>query len=351
MKILHTADVHISQEDDERWQAFSEIIALVKSEKVDVLAISGDLFDSDADANMLRPKFREFFSGAEFETVLIPGNHDASAYLQEIFLGDRVKIIRDHLVQSKINEATFWGFPFEDMKSTEVLNRLREMSAQIHGGGTHVLLFHGELLDIFGVWENYGAEGQRRYLPVKLEYFKSMKWDYVLAGHFHTQFDVHRIDDSKYFVYPGSPVSVTRRELGPRKVNLFEIGKPPHPRELKTPYFESLEISLDPFEKIDINQTIQKQLKKFPDHARLLVKIGGYFDRTKTGLGEEELHKSIHDLIGDRAESVQFEVRDIHEVLADDLFKTFDKKLNDSSLTNSEKEKIRGITIRAMMEL
>lgn len=349
MKILHTADVHIREQDDNRWQAFSEVVALAKSEKVDVLVISGDLFNSDADAKNLRPKFREFFAEADFETILIPGNHDANAYLQDIFFGDRVKIIRDYSSPVNVKEATFWGFPFQDMKGAEVLNRLQEMNGKISEGGTHVLLFHGELLDISGVWENFGAEGQRRYLPVKLEYFRSMKWDYVLAGHFHTNFEVRLIGDSKYFVYPGSPVSVTRRELGPRKVNLFEIGKPPHPRELRTRYFESFEIHLDPFEKIDIGQNIQKHLKQFPDHAGLLVQVGGYFDRSKTGLNEEELHKTIRDLVGDRAEAIQFEVRDIHEVLTDDLFKTFDKKLNNSELSDAEKEKVRELTIRAMM--
>lgn len=351
MKILHTADIHIREQNDKRWQAFSEIIDLAKSEKIDVLAISGDLFNSDADANKLRSKFREFFSEANFDAVLIPGNHDANAYLQDIFLGDRVNIIRDHLKPVKIDKVTFWGLPFQDMKSTEVLNRLQEMNAKISGSGPNVLLFHGELLDISGVWENYGAEGQRRYLPVKLEYFKSMKWDYILAGHFHTNFVVHQIDDSRYFVYPGSPVSVTRKELGQRKVNLFEIGKSPAVKELITLYFDLLEIYLDPFEKVDIKQTIEKQLKKFPEHARLFVNIGGYFDRTQTGLNEEELYKSVQELVSDRAESVQFEVRDIHEVLTDDLFKTFDKKLNNSSLPNTEKEKIRNLTIRAMMEL
>jgi exonuclease SbcD len=351
MKILHTADIHIREEDDNRWQAFSEVIALAKSEKVDVLAISGDLFDSDVDANKLRPKFREFFSEPDFDTIMIPGNHDANAYLQDLFLGDRVRIVRDYLTPVKIKSVTFWGFPFQDMKSTELMNCLQEMNAKIGRGETHVLLFHGELLDISGIWENYGSEGQRRYLPIKLEFFKSMKWDYILAGHFHTHFEVHLIAESKYFVYPGSPVPVTRKELGPRKVNLFEIGQPPHPRELKTPYFDSIEINLNPFEDIDFTQTIQRQLKNFPDHARLLVNIGGYFDRTKTGLSEEDLHKSIQEWVGERAESIQFEVRDIHEILADDLFRTFEKKLNASSLPNLEKEKIKNLTIRAIMEL
>ena len=351
MKILHTADIHIREQDDDRWQAFSEIIALAKSESVEVLVISGDLFDSDVDANKLRPKFREFFSETDFDTIIIPGNHDTNAYLQDLFLGERVRIIRDYLTPIKIDTVTFWGFPFQDLKSTEVLNSLQEMNSKIRGGETHVLLFHGELLDISGVWENYGSEGQRRYLPVKLEFFRSMKWDYILAGHFHTNFDVHLVDESKYFVYPGSPVSVTRKESGPRKVNLFEIGKPPHPRELKTPYFDSLEIILDPFEETDATQNIQEQLKNFPDHARLYVKIGGYFDRAKAGVSEEELHKSIRNWVGDRAESIQFEVRDIHEILVDDLFRTFERKLNASSLPYIEKEKIRILTIRTIMEL
>lgn len=351
MKILHTADIHIRQQDDERWQAFSEIIQLAESEKVDVLAISGDLFDSDADANKLRPKFREFFSKANFETILIPGNHDANAYVGDIFLGERVTIIRDHLMPVKIGEVNFWGFPFSDLKSLEVLQRLQEMSAAIGEAGINVLLFHGELLDVSGVWENYGAEGLRRYLPVKLEYFHPLRWDYILAGHFHTHFHVNQIDTSKYFVYPGSPVSITRKELGPRKVNLFEIGKPPQSRQLQTPFFETLEIKLDPFAEIDIKQNIAEQLKKIPTHARILVSIGGYFDRSKIGMTEQDLQSAIQKLVGDRAESWQLEFQDIHEVLADDLYKTFNLKLGNLKLDSSEKEKIRELTLRAMMEL
>ncbi len=351
MKILHTADIHIKEYNDERWQAFSEIIAVAKSEKIDVLAISGDLFDSDADANKLRPKFRQFFSGGDFDTLIIAGNHDASAYSENIFLGERVTIFRNHLEPIKINDLTFWGFPFQDLKVMEVLQRLQEIDAQISDTEINILIFHGELLDISGVWENYGAEGQRRYLPVKLEYFRPLKWDYVLAGHFHTNFDVQQIENSKYFVYPGSPVSITQREIGPRKVNLFEVGNPPQAHQINTPYFESLEINLDPFVELDLNQIIQKELANLPDHARLLLQISGYFDRSKIGMTEQELHKTINDLVGDRAEFIRLEFRDIHEVLEDDLFRTFNNKLHNSNLNNPEKQKIRELTLRAMMEL
>lgn len=351
MKILHTADIHIRELNDDRWQTFLEIILTAKSEKIDVLVISGDLFESDADANKLRAKFREFFSEKIFDVILIPGNHDQNAYPDGVFLGDRIHIIRNPLEPIKIRNATFWGLPFQELKGIEVLQQLHEMDAKINTAGTHILLFHGELLDISGVWENYGAEGERRYLPVKLEHFRSLKWDYILAGHFHANFDVHQIGDSKYFVYSGSPVSITRREVGPRKINLFEIGKPPQPYQINTPYFESIEINLDPFVEMDIKETISEELKNLSNQARLLLKITGYFDRSKIGMTELELQKEIKDIVGERAESLIFEFRDIHEILEDDLFQTFNSKLENSDLNGSDKQKIRELTLRAMMEI
>lgn len=352
MKILHTADIHIREQNDERWQALSEIIALAKSEKVEVLAISGDLFDSEADAGKLRVKLRDFFNDAPFKTILIPGNHDAQAYSGSIFLGDQVHIIQNPFEPVTINEVTFWGLPFEDLKSLEVLQRLQEMNARIDAGGdTQVLLFHGELLDISGVWENYGAEGKRRYLPVKLEYFQPLKWDYILAGHFHTNFAVHKIDDHRYFVYPGSPVSLTTRELGPRQANLFQTGKSPQPRQLNTPYHEAISMNLNPFDEIDLSGVIENELAKYPPQARLLITVGGFFDRQKLGMSETELYEHIRKLVNRRAAQLDFDCRDIHEVLADDLFKTFDERLEQSGVSDEEKERIRQLTIRAMMEL
>jgi DNA repair exonuclease SbcCD nuclease subunit len=350
MKILHTADIHIQEFNDDRWQTFSKIIQIAKSEQIDVLAISGDLFDSDADANKLRPKFREFFSEKLFDVILIPGNHDQNAYPEGVFLGDRINIIQNPLQPVNIGDVSFWGFPFQELKSIEVLQQLQEMDTEINSDGNHILLFHGELLDISGAWENYGDEGQRRYLPVNLDSFRYLKWDYILAGHFHSNFDVRQIGESKYFVYPGSPVSITRRELGPRKINLFEVSKPPQPFQMDTRYYESLEIKLDPFVQLDIKNKISEGFKNLSNEARLLLKITGYFDRSKLGMTEFDLQKDIRDLVGERAE-IQFEFRDIHEVLEDGLFQTFYSKLENTNLNDSEKQRVRELTLRAMMEL
>ncbi len=46
MKILHTADLHLRSENDERWAALTAVVDIGKKQKADVLVIAGDLFDS-----------------------------------------------------------------------------------------------------------------------------------------------------------------------------------------------------------------------------------------------------------------------------------------------------------------
>lgn len=351
MKILHTADIHIRQYDDDRWKALQQIIELGKKENIDVLVISGDLFDSDVDAGKLRTGFRELFAEGAFPVIIIPGNHDAASYPEGIFLGEEVTIIRDYRQPVIRKNVHFWGLPFEDLKEDEVFPRLHQASSLATAEGMHILLFHGELLDITGAWENYGEEGQRRYMPVKLSYFQYLNWNYVLAGHFHTNFDVHEFKKNHFFVYPGSPVSITRRETGPRKVNLFEVGTIPAEYELPTPYFEPLEIILDPFREISPVRVIREKLSKLPEYARILVKVSGYYDSKKLGMTEQELHQMIKKEAGERAESLELGFRDIHEILEDDLFRAFDTKLKQRGLSEEEMEKIRQVTIKAMMEM
>ena len=76
MKILHTADIHLRGDKDERWEALQKLIENGKENKVSIFAICGDLFDKDVDAESLRPKIRELFSNTGFKVLIIPGNHD-----------------------------------------------------------------------------------------------------------------------------------------------------------------------------------------------------------------------------------------------------------------------------------
>ena len=370
MKILHTADVHLQEYNDERWESLKELVALGASQSIDVLVICGDLFDSSAHAHKLRPKIREIFSGLPFTVLIIPGNHDVNAYPEGVFLGERVIIIRDLLTPVRIDNVFFWGFPYEELLPEEILEYLhlaakmagehnRETGAhQTEKNGphslpnepVHILLFHGELLDVIDGWTQYGEEGRQRYLPVKLAYFQNLPWQYILAGHFHTTFSVHPFAENRYFVYSGSPVSVTRRELGQRQVNLFTVGEPPAPHYLKTSYFEKMELKLDPFQEQNPVEVITEKLSELPKNAYLLLEIEGFFNGKQLEMSEEEFHRAISKLIGKRMEIVRMEFRDIREIVEDDVFTAFMERLNAMSLDNFEKHHIIRLTLKAMME-
>ena len=84
LRLVHTADVHLgelpssfhtAQPDADR-RAFSRVIDIVLAEKVDVLLIAGDLFDSNR-ASIDAIEFAAAqIARVSCPVVLIPGNHD-----------------------------------------------------------------------------------------------------------------------------------------------------------------------------------------------------------------------------------------------------------------------------------
>ncbi|MGH1363176.1 MAG: metallophosphoesterase family protein [Calditrichia bacterium] len=352
MKILHTADVHIREYNDERWQALKQVVHVGRENDIDVLVIAGDLFDSDAAAHKLRPKVREIFSDLTFPVLIISGNHDADAYPNGAFLGEGVTVIEDLLQPFIHNGYHFWGFPYRDLQEEEILEYLHmagQKTRQIEG--KHLLLFHGELLDIIDGWVHYGDEGNQRYLPVKLSYFRNLPFQYVLAGHFHSTFDVHEFKEDAYFVYCGSPIAITRRESGPRKANLFTFGNIPEPVELSTPYFEKLRIHLDISHQSNPLAAIKTRLEGLPENAKLLIDIDGFFNGAKLEMTEQELQRALQKVSGKQVEITRMEFHDIRDVVEDELFREFYRKLKARQLDEEDERAVLNMTLKAMMEL
>lgn len=209
MKILHTADIHLKEYGDNRWKTLQKLIEVGKREKVEILVISGDLFDREIDAESLRPKIRELFSNNDFKIVLIPGNHDSDSYKEGVYFGEDTVILTDLNESFEYKNLKIWGLPFEPIEGEKILDKLHLLANNLDTGKKNILLYHGELLDAFFSRKDFGEEGEKRYMPVKLSYFKDLNIDYVLAGHFHSKFDVWELEEGRYFVYPGSPISIS----------------------------------------------------------------------------------------------------------------------------------------------
>ena len=350
MKILHTADIHLREYGDNRWKTLQKLIEIGKKEKIEIFVISGDLFDRGVDAETLRPKIREVFSNNGFKIILIPGNHDSESYKSGMYFGEDTIILTDLKEPFEYKDLKIWGLPFKPIEGEKILNELHLLANNLATDKKNILLYHGELLDAFFSRKDFGDEGERRYMPVKLSYFKDLNLDYVLAGHFHSKFDMWRLENGGYFVYPGSPISITKREIGQRKVNIFEVGKPPKEYPLDTPHFEEVVIRFDPFMEKNPVEIVKEHLERVHPEASIILTIEGYINSKKIKISESELVKQIKEITNGKSVEEYLEFKDIHTIFEDDLFKSFMKKLEQGDYDGEKKKDLRDVTIKAMME-
>lgn len=322
MKILHTSDIHIKEYWDDSWKTLEFLIKLGTKEKIDFFIISGDLFDKEVSFKKLYPELRPILDNIEYELIIIPGNHDENAFSSGAFIGEKAKIIRELTEPLEYERLRFFGFPFKNITSEEVRKNLRKIKVLTTGDKTNILLFHGELLDHSFSGSDFGDE-KINYMGARLSFFSNLNLQYVLAGHFHTNFQVYEFERESFFVYPGSPISITKKETGKRAVNLFKTGKTPSQYTINTPYYKRINLEIYPEDKTKILDNITKRLKKIPEKVKVILSLRGYTEEN-----EEEFDKNINKL-KNKFENLEIEnrVRGIKELRDDELFETFLKKL------------------------
>lgn len=350
MKILHTADIHLREYDDERWRTLEKLIEIGKKEKIEIFVISGDLFDKGIDAVNLRHKIRDIFSNTGFKITIIPGNHDSDSYKGGKYFGEDANILSDLNKPFEYKDVRIWGLPFELIEGEDILNKLSSLANNLYKDKKNILLYHGELLDAFFSRRDFGEEGEERYMPVKLSYFKDLNIDYILAGHFHKNFDMWTLENGGYFIYPGSPISITKREIGQRKVNIFELGKPPNEYTLNTPHYEEVDINFDPFKDKKPVDVVKDCFNNLHPKAKVILKVKGFINSEDIGMSEEELVKQIKKISSGKCIEDHYEFKDIRIILEDDLFKNFREKLEHTDYEEKKKMQMCEIAIKAMME-
>ena len=354
MKLLHTADVHLTDQNGPRWRALEALALHAHEESVDFLVISGDLFDSDADAEALRVPLRSIFEGAGFETLIIPGNHDRDAYGAGLHFGEGVRLLTNSDWSKNIidrEDVRFIGIPFAQMDAQEFRRQLRRLRDLMEPDRATVLLYHGELLDASFDRGSFGPEAGR-YMPSRLAFFDELGVDYVLAGHFHANFDVRRFGENGLFIYPGSPASVTRREVGKRHAALIETGRDPIRIPLDTHHFEAVDITLNAFSGDDPLAVIKERLQAVDPGAYILLSVRG----TIRG-SEKELFEAIQaEMAKLNGETKDIAFKDLSRVVEHPLFAMFEERLSallhdpEADIAEQEAERLRELVIQAMIE-
>ena len=228
VKILHCADIHIgaaesflgARADSRRYETvltFEKIIDTAVSAGADVVAIAGDLFDSNtADARFYRPVFEKMASVPDIKILFAAGNHDpllsSSPFLKYEKPGN--------LYVFPENDSCI---TFDDIKLRAYgrsFGNIYMQGEQLFGitppddGYVNIMVLHGELT----------GDLSSQYNAVTAEFIKNSGMDYIALGHIHKRSELQKIGNT-YFAYCGCPEGQGFDETGEKGVYVGTVGK------------------------------------------------------------------------------------------------------------------------------
>ena len=341
IKLLHTADLHLNSEKLETVNALDEILAIAKQKEVDFITISGDLFDSPLEADKLRPQLREKFSNHDFDIIVIPGNHDIDVYQQDHNFGSNFKPLIGKPFQSQIKgDLNLVAIPYVEKISTEMLSEIQKQSKK---NRTNILMIHCTL-DIGFCKNDFGIEKKIKYCPISKSELSRLNFDFILAGHFHKKSRIIGLTENSQFIYPGSPISLTNKEIGKRNVvfiDTYDNNASLIP--LNTFYYDKLHQTFSPGEEeMIIENVIEWVLERSEDNSSLEVTLDGFIQ-----ISENHIETKLRKI--EKLTKINHYYKDIRIVLKNPLYQRFKKKLQEKNIVNSHE--IELISIDAISQL
>lgn len=341
MLILHTSDLHLTERRPETISGLDQILKVAKERSVDIVTIAGDLFDSAEDAEALRPYLRKKFSTNNFEIIAIPGNHDAEAFKSNLDFGSdlRVAVSEPYELFTR-NDVTIVALPFKQVLDEKTLSLLEKESKR---SGVKILLIHCTL-DIGFSTGDFGEGETCHYCPISRAVLSRLGYDYVLAGHFHSNTNILQLGEKGRFVYPGSPVSHSIKEIGRRQAVLIDTKENDcKPMPLQSFYYDVHHITVIPgMEEYIIGKIREWISERHSEQCSLKVIVDGF-----TIKSEASFRRELENVT--KGAEVEHLYRNVKEVLEHPLFIKFKEKLAERNLEQTEQ--IESLVIDAMARL
>jgi DNA repair protein SbcD/Mre11 len=231
-RILHLADLHLGWRPrdlddaragvrrDRRDALLAEAVRTALEERVDVVIIAGDLFETfDPDPALVERVLGQLerLTAVGIDVVTVPGNHDeltyaASVYRQAAERWPGVLITSPMPAKAATLDVDGEALHIYGLAYTGGVTDVASATSRLplrEGAGTHVFVAHGTLVGAGGTL----AAGERS-LPLDRTAFATAGYDYVALGHLHAPAR-HRLGTS-IALYPGCVGGKGLDDLGSR---------------------------------------------------------------------------------------------------------------------------------------
>jgi exonuclease SbcD len=313
LRLLHTADVHLgarhadlgsaaAAQRERQFAAFRATVDLAIAEKVDIVLIAGDLFDSNTQprrsVERVAAELKRLVA-ARIRTVIIPGTHDCY---------DRASIYRaydlralagvgpdDDFVTVMTSEHAWVHLPACDTIVHAIVfgskraphSPLRDLRAATTAGDTtatwHVGMVHGSL--------SIPDRTDRDEVVITKEEIAATGLDYLALGHWHSGQGGKAGTVS--YAYSGAPEPVAVNQDGAGKVLLVELDEAAGKRTVK---ITARAVGKTRFERLELDAA------SLGDQPGLIKKIGAKADpdlvleARLTGVRPDELDVRVEEV-------------------------------------------------------
>lgn len=330
IKFIHTADIHLDmpftslntfgsasvERRQEQRILFKKIIQTAIDKEVDMLLISGDLFEHEYASKGSIIFLNECFSSIpDIRVFISPGNHDPeirNSYYSFFEWVPNVHIFKEPIEEITVEElqTSIYGTCFKDFHMYE--SPLKGFNVS-NKSGTNILVSHGAL-DTTG-----GPDGYHR---IYSEDLRNAGFDYIALGHIHKY--MPELSGGRAF-YPGSPVSLGFDEQGRHGVIYGALTG-------KRLEYEFIQIDTREYVsvRIDISgcKTAGQAASEIISSASELLKPNNYYHLIITGTVEADVIQEIEHI----KKAVQSEIKGI--MLIPDFVLSSGCDLQDISMGN-----------------
>lgn len=338
MKFIHFSDCHfdapfvelgrlgnnVNIRRSEILQTFKDALDLAKTNSVDAVFISGDIFEhqyvNESTINYINNEFSKI---PQIMIFISPGDHDPiikNSYYSTYSWSPNVHIFNyfEKVYMPKVNTNVF-GVGFNDYNENKCL--IKDFIKE--EGKINILVAHGTLDGDISITNNYN--------PIDKSYLKSLDFDYCALGHVHEPM----INDKDGICYSGSIEPLGFNEPGEHGVIVGNITN-----DYKKIEFKAIAKRKYYTREVDVSSV--KSSEDIIDEIKLILK----FDNYKNDFIKIVLLGNIESTFFDRC-------------VIEDYFKEYfyfckveDKTIIPYQYDEYERENnIKGIFVRRMREL
>ncbi|GEM84723.1 MAG: nuclease SbcCD subunit D [Meiothermus sp.] len=334
MRILHTADWHLGkvlkgrERTPEIQQALQGLLGLVRSERIDLVLVAGDLFDRSVVSTEAEAAAFEFFMGLrelKVPALVIAGNHDSRERLEALSpllsltgatVFGNMRFVEEGGV-ARSNGAKVALLPFLSerrlVKAHHLLNGDTAQWKGIYSEGMRQIIAHlaqGCDADINLFMAHLTVEGARlgggeftfyttNSYALPAAHFP-LNLSYVALGHLHRQ---QQVSEAPETWYAGSLIQLDfgESEDSPRGALIVEVepGLRPRVHEVKEHWGKPLKTFRVSRESLDRRWN---EIRDFPGYSKVVIEGKG------NPALRERMFKELPDLL-----EVEFHTADVQE--------------------------------------